>query len=86
MIGIFGPQSAGGALAGGDPARRAHGISMALYNAVFGPIIAIPTLFFWQYFRGPVNGYILKLEPGAEHFARHLEPLCSPSPAAREGR
>ena len=76
MIEIFGSQAPSGALSGGNPAQLAHGISVALYNTAFGLIIAIPTLFFWQYFRARVNGYVLELELAAERFARHLEPLC----------
>ena len=46
--------------------------------------IAIPALFFWQYFRARVNGYVMELELAAERFARHLEPLC-PGRAADTG-
>lgn len=76
MIEIFGSQAPTGALAGSNPAQLAHGISVALYNTAFGLIIAIPALFFWQYFRSRVNGYVIELELAAERFARHLEPLC----------
>ena len=77
MIEIFGSQAPAGALTGGNPAQLAHGISVALYNTAFGLIIAIPTLFFWQYFRARVSGYVIELETGAERFARHLETLCA---------
>ena len=76
MIEIFGSQAPAGAISGGNPAELAHGISVALYNTAFGLIIAIPALFFWQYFRSRVNGYVMELEFAAERFARHLEPLC----------
>ena len=76
MIEIFGSQAPAGALAGSNPAQLAHGISVALYNTAFGLMIAIPTLFFWQYFRARVNGYVIELELAAERFARHLEPMC----------
>ncbi|TAN11600.1 MAG: MotA/TolQ/ExbB proton channel family protein [Burkholderiaceae bacterium] len=76
MIEIFGSQATTGSLAGGNPGELAHGISVALYNTAFGLIIAIPTLFFWQYFRARVNGYVLDIETAAERFARHLEKLC----------
>lgn len=76
MIEIFGSQAPSGALTGGNPAELAHGISVALYNTAFGLIIAIPTLFFWQYFRARVTGYVIELETAAERFARHLETLC----------
>lgn len=76
MIEIFGSQAPAGALTGGNPAELAHGISVALYNTAFGLIIAIPTLFFWQYFRARVSGYVIELETATERFARHLETLC----------
>lgn len=79
MIEIFGSQAPSGALTGGDPAQLAHGISVALYNTAFGLIIAIPTLFFWQYFKARVSGYVIELETAAERFAQHLETLC-PAP------
>ncbi|HMN21050.1 MAG TPA: MotA/TolQ/ExbB proton channel family protein [Ottowia sp.] len=82
MIEIFGSQAPTGALSGGNPAQLAHGISVALYNTAFGLIIAIPALFFWQYFRARVNGYVMELELAAERFARHLEPLCPGERAA----
>ena len=77
MIEIFGSQGGNtGALGGGNPAQLAQGISIALYNTAFGLIVAIPALIFWRYFRARVDGYILELELAAEHFARHLDPLC----------
>jgi biopolymer transport protein ExbB len=75
MIEIFGSQSAGGAVTGGNPAALAHGISTALYNTAFGLIIAIPSLIFWRYFRSRVDDYLLTLELAAERFARHLVTL-----------
>jgi biopolymer transport protein ExbB len=74
MIEIFGSQSPGGAT-GGNPAQLAHGISIALYNTAFGLIVAIPSLIFWRYFRGRVDGYLLTLELAAGHLARHLKAL-----------
>jgi biopolymer transport protein ExbB len=75
MIEIFGSQSVGGAVTGGNPAALAHGISTALYNTAFGLIIAIPSLIFWRYFRSRVDDYLLTLELAAERFARHLVTL-----------
>lgn len=72
MIEIFGAQSSGGAVGGGNPAQLAHGISVALYNTAFGLMVAIPALIFWRYFRARVDGYLLTLELSAEHMARHL--------------
>lgn len=76
MIEIFGSQAPTGALAGGNPAQLAHGISVALYNTAFGLIIAVPALIFWRYFRARVDGYVMALELASERFARHLEPQC----------
>ncbi|SEQ46412.1 MotA/TolQ/ExbB proton channel family protein [Giesbergeria anulus] len=76
MIEIFGAQvDAGGlgqAMGGGNPARLAHGISVALYNTAFGLIVAIPALIFWRYFRARVDAYLLTLELSADQFVRHL--------------
>lgn len=83
MIEIFGSQASAGSLASGNPGELAHGISVALYNTAFGLIIAIPTLFFWQYFRARVNGYVLDMEAASDRFARHLEKLC---PGGKEKR
>ena len=76
MIEIFGSQTGGGgvgqAMGGGNPARLAHGISIALYNTAFGLIVAIPALIFWRYFRGRVDAYLLTLELASEQFVRHI--------------
>ncbi|MBS0291812.1 MAG: MotA/TolQ/ExbB proton channel family protein [Proteobacteria bacterium] len=72
MIEIFGSQSGGGAVGGGNPAQLAHGISVALYNTAFGLIVAIPTLIFWRYFRSRVDAYLLTLELASEQFVRHI--------------
>lgn len=79
MIEIFGSQSVSGAAGGGgNPAQLAQGISIALYNTAFGLIVAIPSLIFWRYFRGRVDGYLLTLELSAERFLRHLNMLRKP--------
>ena len=75
MIEIFGSQSGGGAVGGGNPAQLAHGISIALYNTAFGLIVAIPTLIFWRYFRARVDAYLLGMELASEQFVRHLARL-----------
>ena len=76
MIEIFGSQvGAGGvgqAMGGGNPAKLAHGISVALYNTAFGLIVAIPALIFWRYFRSRVDAYLLTLELASEQFVRHI--------------
>lgn len=74
MIEIFGSQAPTGA-SGSNPAQLAHGISIALYNTAFGLIIAIPSLIFWRYFRGLVDGYVMTLELSADRLARHLKAL-----------
>jgi biopolymer transport protein ExbB len=68
MIEIFGSQSP----TGGNPAQLAQGISIALYNTAFGLIVAIPSLMFYRYFRGLVEGYVLELEQASERFMSHL--------------
>ena len=73
MIEIFGSQSSTSAAGGSNPALLAHGISVALYNTAFGLIVAIPTLIFWRYFRGRVDGYLLGMELASEQFLRHLD-------------
>jgi biopolymer transport protein ExbB len=75
MIEIFGSQSGGSAVGGGNPAQLAHGISIALYNTAFGLIVAIPTLIFWRYFRARVDAYLLGMELASEQFVRHLARL-----------
>ena len=77
MIEIFGSQSGGGAVGtgGANPAQLAQGISIALYNTAFGLIVAIPSLIFWRYFRGRVDGYLLSMELASERFLRHLNSL-----------
>ena len=69
MIEIFGAQAPTGA---GNPALLAHGISVALYNTAFGLMIAIPSLMFYRYFRGLVDGYTLDMEQAADRLVPHL--------------
>lgn len=61
MIEIFGSQAPTGA----NPAQLAHGISIALYNAGFGILIAIPAMIFFRYFRGKVEGFVVEMEQQA---------------------
>jgi biopolymer transport protein ExbB len=68
MIEIFGSQ----APSGNNPALLAHGISVALYNTAFGLMIAIPSLMFYRYFRGLVDGYTLDMEQAADRLVPHL--------------
>lgn len=79
MIEIFGSEAGAGAVGSAvgssNPAKLAHGISIALYNTAFGLMVAIPALIFWRYFRSRVDTYLLTLELAAEQFARHLARL-----------
>lgn len=75
MIEIFGAQAPTGA---SNPALLAHGISVALYNTAFGLMIAIPSLMFYRYFRGQVDGYTLDMEQAVERFVPHLMRFAVP--------
>ena len=58
MIEIFGSSSP----AGSNPAQLAYGISVALYNAAFGILVAIPSMIFYRHFRAKVDGFVLEME------------------------
>jgi biopolymer transport protein ExbB len=60
MIEIFGSQAPTGG--GTEPLQLAHGISIALYNAGFGILIAVPATIFFRYFRGKVEGFGVEME------------------------
>ena len=62
MIEIFGSQSP---VSGGNPAALAHGISVALYNTLFGIGIAIPAVIFYRHFRHRVDTFIIDMESQA---------------------
>ena len=59
MIEIFGASTPTGIT---DPARLAHCISIALYNAAFGIIVAIPSLVFYRHFRSTVDSLTVQME------------------------
>lgn len=59
MIEIFGVSTSTGVT---DPAQLAHGISIALYNAAFGIIVAVPSLVFYRHFRSTVDSLIVQME------------------------
>jgi biopolymer transport protein ExbB len=59
MIEIFGASTPTGIT---DPARLAHGISIALYNAAFGIIVAVPSLVFYRHFRARADSLIVEME------------------------
>ena len=62
MIEIFGSQNPAG---GGNPAQLAHGISVALYNTLFGIGIAIPSVIFYRHFRNKVDVLVVDMESQA---------------------
>ncbi len=74
MIEIFGSQTP----TGNNPALLAHGISVALYNTAFGLIVAIPSLMFYRYFRGRVDGYTIDMEQAADRLVPHLLRFAAP--------
>lgn len=59
MIEIFGASTPTGVT---DPAQLAHGISIALYNAAFGIIVAVPALVFYRHFRSTVDSLVVQME------------------------
>ena len=58
MIEIFGSNSP----TGGNPAQLAYGISVALYNAAFGILVAIPSMIFYRHFRSKVDALVMDME------------------------
>jgi biopolymer transport protein ExbB len=60
MIEIFGVNTP--STGGGNPAQLAHGISVALYNAAFGILVAIPSMIFYRYFRAKVDALVIEME------------------------
>ena len=59
MMQIFGTITDAGI---GDPQQMAGGISVALITTVAGLVVAIPTLFFYRYFRGRVDDLVINME------------------------
>ncbi len=59
MIEIFGVQGPQGMA---NPADLAHGISIALYNAAFGIIVAVPSLVFYRHFRARADSLVVEME------------------------
>lgn len=62
MIKVFAAITAHGV---GNPGVLAGGISEALITTAAGLSVAIPSLIFYRYFRGKVNGLVLKMEEEA---------------------
>lgn len=46
----------------GNPAQLAGGISQALITTAGGLMVAIPSLMFYRYFRGKVDGLVVEME------------------------
>jgi biopolymer transport protein ExbB len=63
MIEIFGSQNP--ATGGGNPAVMAHGISVALYNTLFGIGVAVPAVIFYRHFRNRVDILVVEMESQA---------------------
>ena len=63
MIEIFGSQNP--MTGGGNPAALAHGISVALYNTLFGIGVAIPAVIFYRHFRNRVDILVVEMESQA---------------------
>ena len=59
MIEIFGVQGPSGMA---DPGALAHGISIALYNAAFGIIVAVPSLVFYRHFRARADSLVVEMQ------------------------
>lgn len=59
MIEIFGASAPSGMT---NPAALAHGISIALYNAAFGIIVAVPSLVFYRHFRAKAESLVVEME------------------------
>jgi biopolymer transport protein ExbB len=59
MIEIFGSQGPTGMA---NPGQLAHGISIALYNAAFGIIVAVPSLVFYRHFRARADSLVVEME------------------------
>jgi biopolymer transport protein ExbB len=82
MIEIFGVNSPTG---GSDPAQLAHGISVALYNAAFGILVAIPSMMFYRYFRAKVDALVIEMELQALKLVEIVHGERQDDSSARQG-
>jgi biopolymer transport protein ExbB len=57
----------------GDPTQLAGGISEALITTAAGLTVAIPTFFFYRYFRGLVRSYVVQMEQQAIDLLHAIE-------------
>jgi len=69
MIEIFAAFEPGGA----DPGQLARGISIALYNAGFGILIAIPAIIAHRMFRVHVDHLLMRIEQAARQVIARLD-------------
>lgn len=63
----------------GDPAQLAGGISQALITTAAGLTVAIPSYFFYRYFRGLVRAYVVEMEQQSLellHTIEHRRPVA----------
>lgn len=82
MIEIFGANSPTG---GSDPAQLAHGISVALYNAAFGILVAIPSMMFYRHFRAKVDALVIEMELQALKLVEIVHGERQDDSAAKQG-
>lgn len=57
----------------GDPNQLAGGISQALITTAAGLTVAIPSYFFYRYFRGLVRAYVVEMEQQALELLSAIE-------------
>jgi biopolymer transport protein ExbB len=57
----------------GDPTQLAGGISEALITTAAGLTVAIPSFFFYRYFRGLVRSYVVQMEQQAIDLLHAIE-------------
>jgi len=57
----------------GDPNQLAGGISQALITTAAGLTVAIPSYFFYRYFRGLVRAYVVEMEQQAIELLQTIE-------------
>ncbi|PKY10558.1 flagellar motor protein MotA [Acidithiobacillus marinus] len=65
VFGIMHAFAAIGMVGAGDPKALASGIAEALITTASGLIVAIPSLIFYRYFKGQVDGLVLAIEKEA---------------------
>jgi biopolymer transport protein ExbB len=57
----------------GDASQLAGGISQALITTAAGLTVAIPSFFFYRYFKGLVGGYVVSMEEQAINLIEAIE-------------